>query len=334
MSTKKDLITNYNDGLSSFGQVLYGNSPLSGPAQGNQWFVAPGTGSDINDGTTVFTPFATLAKALASATAGQNDTVYLLAQSNTTSATTDYQSVVLDWNKQGVHLIGVNNGSFIGQRSRISNLSTATAIVDGLFIVSASNCLIANIEVFQGQAGTNPTGASIAVSVTGDRNRFVNCQMSGIGHSELDDATSRSVKISGSENIFQHCYLGLDTIIRATATAEIEISAGARNIFESCQFETYTSLSTFKMVTVATGCDRFIKFLDCDFHAVQNITSAVAPTGAIGITTMNGEVIMKNPYLYGFAQYVTADNAYVQVLGYNGLATGHLIGIAQGVDAA
>ncbi len=43
---------------------------------------------------------------------------------------------------------------------------------------------------------------------------------------------------------------------------------------------------------------------------------------------------MKNPYVYGFAQIVTADNAYVQVLGLNGLATGHLIGIAQGVDAA
>lgn len=49
---------------------------------------------------------------------------------------------------------------------------------------------------------------------------------------------------------------------------------------------------------------------------------------------MNGAVIVKNCYLYGFAQYVTADNAYVQMLGFNGLATGHLIGIAQGVDAA
>ena len=88
------------------------------------------------------------------------------------------------------------------------------------------------------------------------------------------------------------------------------------------------------MVSVATGTDRFAKFLDCDFVAVQNITSAVAPTGAIGITTMNGQVIMKNPYVYGFANITTADNAYVQVLGYNGVATGHLIGIAQGVDVA
>lgn len=303
--------------------------------QGNRWFVKPRTGSDSNDGKSPSSAFKTLAKAQAVAVANQNDIVFLLAESNTAADTTDYQATALTWAKNSVHLIGVNNGGMIGQRSRISNLSTATAIVDGLFIVSANNCFIANIEVFQGQGGTNPTGASIATLVSGDRNHFANCQISGIGHSELDDATSRSLKVSGSENFFDsHCYIGLDTVIRATATAEVEISAGARNVFDRCHFETYTSLSTFKMVTVATGCDRFIKFLDCDFHAVQNITSAVAPTGLIGITTMNGAVLMKNPYVYGFAQIVTADNAYVQVLGLNGLATGHLIGIAQGVDAA
>ena len=48
---------------------------------------------------------------------------------------------------------------------------------------------------------------------------------------------------------------------------------------------------------------------------------------------MNGAVLMRGCFLYGFAQYVTADNAYVQMLSWNGLATGHLIGISQGVDA-
>lgn len=322
--------TAFPNGVSSFGITLLGGAGI--PFTGKYFFVKPSTGSDAQSGTTPTDAFKTLAFALSKCTAGANDVVYLISESNTASLTTDYQSVALDWNKDAVHLIGINNAPMIGQRSRISNLSTATAIVNGLFIVSANNCYISGIEVFQGQGGTNPTGASIAVKVSGDRNHFVNCQFSGIGHSELDDATSRSLLVSGSENVFDSCYTGLDTIIRATATAEVEISAGARNTFNDCQFETYTSLSTFKMVTVATGCDRFIKFKNPVFHAVQNITSAVAPTGAIGITTMNGEVLMINPYLYGFANYVTADNAYVQMLGFNGLATGHLIGIAQGVD--
>lgn len=324
--------TNFPQGVSSFGVPL--PASVLGPVQGNYYFVKPHSGSDGNDGQSPATAFQTLAKALSVATAGQNDVVFLMAESNTAANTTDYQSSNLDWNKDLVHLIGVNGGPMIGQRSRIAPLSTATAFAN-LFTLSANACLIANIEFFQGQMATNPSAASTCVTVSGQRNHFYNCQISGIGHSDLDDAGSNSLTVSGSENLFEECYIGLDTVIRATSVTEVVMSGtNTRNTFKRCHFETYTSGSTFKMVSVATGTDRFIKFLDCDFVAVQNITSAVAPTGAIGITTMNGQVIMKNPYVYGFAQITTADNAYVQVLGYNGLATGHLIGIAQGVDAA
>lgn len=302
--------------------------------QGNVFYVRPRLGSDGNDGRSPETAFDTLATALDACTANQNDIVYLLAESNTASSTTDYQSTALNWNKDGVHLIGVNNGTMIGQRSRISNLSTATAIVDGLFIVSANNCLIANIEVFQGQGGTNPTGASIAVSVTGQRNRFVNCQISGIGHSELDDATSRSLKVTGSENIFQHCYIGLDTVIRGTATSEVEIATGARNIFEDCVFNSYTSLSTFKAVA-ATSFDRFVIFKNCIFSAIQNITSAVAPTGAISNTTPNGQIMMLGGGVFGYADVTTADDSKTYVLA-NSSNTNVLVGtgVAVGTDVA
>lgn len=309
--------------------------------QGNIYWVRPYTGLDSNNGLqsqqgTIAGqgPLKTLAAALAKCTANQNDIVLFCAESNTASRTTDYQSAVLDWNKDLTHLIGVNSGSFIGQRSRIAPLSTAASFAN-LFKVSANACLIQNIEVFQG-AGADTLGtAQTAVLVSGQRNHFVNCQFSGIGHATLDVADSNSLTVTGSENTFDDCYIGLDTIIRATSVTEVIFSGTpTRNVFRRCHFETYTSGSTFKMITVPTGADRFIKFIDCDFVAVQNISSAVAPTGLIGITTMNGQVIMRNPYLYGFAQYVTADNAYVQILGYNGLATGNLIGIAQGVNAA
>lgn len=330
--TSQNNLTNFPNGVTSFGVTLPG-API-GPGQGNYYFVAPVSGNDGNDGLSPQSAFQTLAHALSFTTSGQNDVVYLLAEGNTASATTDYQSSNLDWNKDLVHLIGVNGGPLLGQRSRIAPLSTATSFAN-LFTVSGNGCLIANIEFYQGKGSTNPSAASTCVTVSGQRNVFVNCQISGIGDTALDDAGSNSLTISGSENIFKHCYIGLDTVIRATSVTEVILSgATARNVFENCHFETYTSGSTFKMVTVPTATDRFVKFLDCDFVAVQNITSAVAPTGLIGITTMNGQVIMKNPYVYGFANITTADNAYVQVLGYDGTATGHLIGIAQGVDAA
>lgn len=302
------------------------------PSQGNQWFVAPYTGSDTNNsGQSPNSPLKTLARALALATANQNDTIYLLAQSNTAARTTDYQAATLTWNKDAVHLVGVNCGPAIGQRSRISNLSTAAALAP-MVNVTANNCLFQNLEMFQGTPGSGTT--SICLQVTGQRNHFLNCQIAGMGDltAVADVSGSRSLKLSGSENLFERCTIGLTTAIRATMTTECEISAGARNMFLDCDFETYTSLSTFKMISVATGCDRYVKLYNCRHVAIQNITSATAPTGLIGITTMNGQVMVKDNYLYGFANYVTADNAYVQMLGLNGLATDHLIGIAQGVD--
>lgn len=319
--------------MDSARQVLAAFGSAQFPAtQGRIIFVKPRTGNDGASGATAQKAVKTLAQALSLATANQNDIVALMAESNTASSTTDYQLTQLDWNKDGVHLIGINAGPLLGQRSRISQDAAAVALAS-MFKLSANNCLLANLEFFQGTPASGTT--SICLEVSGQRNVIRNCQISGMGDltAVADVSGSRSLKLSGSENLFDHCYIGLDTAIRATMTTEVEISAGARNTFERCHFETYTSLSTFKMVSIATGCDRFVKFVDCDFVAVQNITSAVAPTGLIGITTMNGQVVVRNPYLYGFAQYVTADNAYVQVLGFNGLATGHLVGIAQGVDA-
>lgn len=324
-------MTTFADGVYQYGGIPVGGLFTAGKA----WFVKPSTGSDNNSGKSPDRALKTLAKALEKSVADRGDVVYLIAESNTAASTTDYQSTALDWNKDGVHLVGIGCSTMIGQRSRISNLSTATAIVNGLVIVSADNCIIKNIEIFQGQGGTNPTGASIALSVTGQRNHFINCQISGIGHSELDDATSRSLKLSGSENTFSHCYIGLDTIIRGTATCEVEIASGAtRNVFEECIFNSYTSLSTFKAVA-ATSIDRFVIFKNCMFIAVQGITSAVAPTGAISNTTPNGQINLLGGGVYGYADVTTADDSATYLLSYSGLAANVVDqGVAKGTDVA
>ena len=291
--------------------------------QGNIFFVKPYSGSDANDGMSPYTAFKTLVKALAKATANQNDIVYLMSESNTGSATTDYQSVALDWNKDGVHLIGANNGSLIGSRSRIAQLASVKSLTN-LLTVSANNCLIANIEVYQGVASSTAL-APQALIVTGSRNRFVNCQISGIGDASLDVTGARSVYITGSENSFQHCYLGLDTIIRATAEVEVEIlgTSGApvaRTIFEDCTINSWTSLSTFKGLKT-TYIDRFVQLRNCIISAAQNAGASVAPTGAIINVTPNGTVNMLNGGVFGYANISTATDAKLLVLANWGLPT-------------
>jgi len=299
--------------------------------QGNVYYVKPYSGNDGNDGKSPQSAFKTLVHAQLVATADQNDIVYLMSESNTAANTTDYQSSALVWAKDGVHLIGVGSNPFIGQRARIAQTSTVKTIED-LFTVSADNCIISGIEIFQGVAtGTQTAGRAMVVS--GQRNRIVNCQISGIGDSSFDDSGARSLAVTGSENYFKDCYIGLDTLIRATAVAEVTIGDVARTIFDGCFFNTYTSLSTFKMVTYSAP-DRFVLFKNCVINAIQNITSAVAPTGALAAaTSVNGQIILINSPVVGFADVSTADDSRILVSGTgNGTLVG--LGLAGTVDVA
>ena len=228
--------------MTTFGDQVfqYGGTPVNGfMTTGKVWFVKPNSGSDSNKGNKPSQALKTLTKAQSLATADKGDVVYMVTESDSASSTTDYQSSVLTWAKDGVHLIGIGARPFMGQRSRVSNLSTAATFTN-LFTLSADGCYVAGLEFFQGSMATNAAASHYAVQVSGIRNRVENCQISGVGHADLDDAGSRSLYVTGRENYFNECYIGLDTIIRATATAEIEVTNVARTIFDRCMVNSWT----------------------------------------------------------------------------------------------
>lgn len=295
-------LTNFPNGITSFG------APVGGLfTTGTPYFVKPSSGSDGNTGKSPDKAFKTLAKALASATADKNDVVYFIAEDNTASGTTDYQSTELDWNKDGVHLIGINSGNGIQNRSRIAQLSTATD-VDGLFTVSASNCLIANISVFQGVDDATSVGA---VKVTGERNKFYNCTFSGIGHATQDVANNYSLSVNaGEENVFERCYIGLDTVARGTAAnSEIRLESGAtRNLFKDCIIATYAEADTHQFLLVpVNGLDRWTIFENCSFINMPTGTaSGTTMTEAFDITgggSPDGLILLKNCSLVGASDW-------------------------------
>lgn len=323
--------------MTTFGDQVYqyGGMPVGGfMSTGKVFFVKPYTGSDSNRGNRPDSAFKTLAKALASARADKGDVVYLIPESNTAANTTDYQPTALDWNKDGVHLIGLGAGPMIGQRARIAQTSTVKTIED-LFTVSADNCLIANLEVYQGVASSTATSPRAAV-ISGQRNRILNCQLSGNGDlaGSTDTAGARSLAVTGSENTFQHCYIGLDTVIRATQTTEIYVDSPARTIFEDCVVNSYTSLSTFKAIT-CNAPDRFVLLKNCMLMAITGITSAVAPTGAIASGSINGKVMVLGGGVFGYADVTTADDSKTLQLTYSGLAANVVDqGVAKATDVA
>lgn len=319
-------------GTALIGAVNVGGIAI--PLGGKQYFVKPYSGSDGNSGLRWDRAFKTLVKAQAVATADKNDIVWLISESNTAANTFDFLTAALDWAKDGVHLIGVGAGPQVGSRAGLRN-STSVLTIEDLFTVSADNCLIANISIFQGDCASTATSPR-AMVVSGERNRIYNCQISGNGGTttSMDKAGARSLAVTGAENTFQHCYIGLDTILRATQTTEIYLTTGARNIFEDCIINSYTSLSTFKAVTVDAS-DRFVMFKNCILNAVQNITSAVAPTGAIASGSVNGSVLVMGGGVFGYADVTTADDTKTLVLTHGALAANIIdMGVAKGTDVA
>ena len=290
---------------------------------GRAIFVRPYDGDDDKDGKTVAKAVKTLSAALALATVGNNDTVYLIAESNTASHTTAYQSVMLDWNKDGVHLVGVGAEPMIGSRARIGQLSTVVNI-DTLFRVSANNCYIANIEFFQGVA-SNTSTVPTCVEVRGQRNHFVNCQISGNGDTaaSMDVAGARSLVINGGvENIFQHCYIGLDTVSRGTQAAEIELKANGslaatRNIFENCYISSMSGASGFYFVkadSAAGAIDRFVIFRKCIFINAVNSTATAMSYAMVAHASLGGSIVLDQPMIIG-ATAVSATSTKIYILG-------------------
>ena len=258
--------------VNGLGHPIYPILPEIPFTQGNIWHVRPYKGSDVNaSGKSPESAFRTLKRALAAATANQNDIVYLYSESNTGSATTDYQGALLDWNKDMVHLVGINSGVLFSPRSRIAFASTYNTATD-LFKVSANGCLIKGIEFFMGVAGTLPTGC---VTVTGNHNHFKNCHIAGFGGAAgaNDIANAYSLNLNGAkENLFDDCVIGVDTIaLGATASnSQIYVQGYAtRNIFRNCKIVTYVAGSAtnhcFLRGSATHALDRFIAFENCFF---------------------------------------------------------------------
>jgi len=301
-------MTNFPNGLASMGVPVMGMM-----TQGNSYFVAPRTGNDGNTGKTMQAPLKTVAAALALATANQNDVIYLVAEGNTAANTTDYQSTTLIWNKDGVHLIGINGNPRMGHRSRIALISTYDT-ASNLMTVSANGCYFANLEIFEGVAGTNPTGC---LKVTGVRNHFQNCQIAGIGNNANDIADAYSVALIGnaSENYFEKCVIGCDTIARGSAAnSEIYVATlagarAARNIFENCVINGWCeSAGNYTFLSAASGSiDRYMLFKDCAFiNPGASVAGGAAMTYAMIVTSANGKVVLHNTSITGAAD--VADN--------------------------
>lgn len=298
--------------------VMPGLPPWLAFTQGNIFHVKPYSGSDTNTGRSPSGAYKTLAKALASTTANQNDVVLLYAESNTSAQTTDYQATALNWNKDGVHLIGVNSGVSMSPRSRIAPAS-AYAAATPIFTVSANGCYIANIQIYMGVASTTPLGA---LSVTGARNRFDNCHILGMGAATNDVAGAYSLQLSGAEECeFHGCTIGSDrTALGAASNSQVLIAATAKNIlFKDCRFRLCSTHATNHLFlrAAASSLDGAVVFQNCvGVNSQSRNVSGVELTYAFSVASnAGGDVVLDANSAFQGTDLNVADNGNVYTAG-------------------
>jgi hypothetical protein len=245
---------------------------------GGRWFFCdPTNGNDSYSGEKPTEAKLTLEAAYALTRDGYNDGVILIG-----GATAVNPAATIVWSNTYCHLIGANAAlPGMGQRSRI--VGTAALDLSPVIEFSGKGCLIANVQIYNGADLVSAVGN---VLVSGDDNHFVNCFFAGGGHATPAGAAGMySLSVSGAENTFERCVIGLDTIIRTSTNAELIVS-GPRNRFIKCDIRKQSVTAGNFLVKIDATLDlRDVQFEDCLFfnysaNWAAGVTDAFNMSGA------------------------------------------------------
>jgi hypothetical protein len=268
--------------MTTVGDMLFhlGGVPVGAIAEvmlaGGKWyFCDPTNGSTNGDALTPGTAIKSLESAYALTRDGYNDGVILIG-----GATAENPAATITWSNTYCHLIGANAGlPGMGQRSRI--VGTAAHDLSPVIEFSGKGCLVANIQVYNGADLVSAVGN---VLVSGDDNRFVNCFFAGGGHATPAGAAGMySLSVSGAENTFERCTIGLDTIVRTSTNAELIVS-GPRNRFVKCEIRKQSVTTGNFLVKIDATLDlRDVQFEDVLFFN-YSANWAAGPTDAFNMS--------------------------------------------------
>lgn len=327
-------MTTFGDQVFQFGGVAVGGGMLPVMGYGaKSFFIHGSSGADGNSGLSPKEPLKTLTAAYALMEDGRGDVAYILNDGSTGATVRD---VALVWAKDNCHIVGLGAPA-INQRVRISTVSASTDVdaYTPYLTLSASGCIIKNVSWFQGNS--EDSVASVGHLVSGSRNYYENVSIITGAAAHQGDEVCYNLQITGSENVFNNCYIGQDTASRSNfASANVRFGSGAsdeatRNIFRDCVFPMFADGAAPIFVTAPTAFDtsRWNLMERCNF--INTGTSTL--TAGISWSDTTGQLFVKDCAFYGVTNVTAADNTYVQLYGISAASVVD-VGLYKGVDIA
>lgn len=312
-------MSTFPDGLFQYGGAPVG---LSGffPAirkDAKVYFVDPANGNDNNSGLKPDEALDTVEAAYNKTVDKQGDIVFLLGDGSTTGTARDNAIV---WSNSNTHLIGVTAPT-PNQRARIAPPTTDAADVDAYtpyITLSGSGCVFANFSIFQGN--TEDSKSSVGILVSGSRNYLNNVSVLNGAATNQGDEACYNIQVTGQENVFETCYIGMDTAARGNNAVSANVRFGndtaeeaCRNIFRNCVFPCFADDTEPTFIYTKTDFDatRWNLFSGCTF--VNTGTSTL--DAGVKWSDTTGRLLLQNCGFIGVTDVTAADSTYVYVLG-------------------
>jgi hypothetical protein len=291
------------------------------PHVGSIFYLDPLGGNDNNSGKDLGNAFATLTAAYAALTDNHHDVVIIAPTAKGTGepyATTEIAAIT--WSKSLCHVVGNVGPTPFSSRARVA---TATAGLSPFITISGQGNSFHNMQFY-----SNATTNYIDVRVSGNRNFFENVHFAGPANATAaTNAGAGALELYGAqENYFRNCAIGMDTVTRTGANANLKITLGAdtvaRNVFDDCIFPMLAGSNAPLFIKQAdvNGMDRFNLFRNPVFVNAIGST-ATTTTDAIAINaTPGGVLILQSPVKVGTTGW--ADNlTNVYIIGSSSAAT-------------
>lgn len=321
-------LTNYPNGISSFGVPVIGSGGILPPTSGTYFFVDYTLGSDGNKGTDVSRPLKTVDAAYDLTTSGNDDVIVLMGSA------THVLSEMLDVSKSRVHFVGMDgtNGRLYGQNAKVS--LTATTGATNVFTMKNTGVRNSFTNIKWMNSSTVTEGL-YCVGEGGEYALYQNCEF--YKDTDLNETTAAELVLNGDSAQFFNCTFGslanllVGDIIRPCVELTKEIVGSGKvtrdTTMVNCSFWRQLAGTAGVFIRAAASGDvERLLLLESPTFVAANLGST--PAVCISSATLtDGWIAVNNPAGFNVTKIATATGVLV-----NGAAPNSGTGIA--VNAA